>query len=837
MNSSSAIPENITGLNSEEVTQQRQKFGINKADDQASSRWWHSLLDIVKEPMFLLLLAVTFIYLLVGETSEAWFMLGALVAVSGISFVQDKRNRDALEVLRKLNAPQCKVIRDGQITVINSEELVVGDSAIAEEGDTIAADGTTLYTNDFSVNEAILTGESFPADKTTRDGNNHVFSGTMVISGMAIYQVTAIGNTTKVGQLGQSLGQMKEQKGNLQVHIQTFIRNMAIAGVIVFMLIWLYQYLHSGDVLASLLKGLTLAMSILPEEIPVAFTTFMALGSWRLINKGIIVKRLNTVETLGNASVICVDKTGTITENKMSVAAVYSFRTLQTAYGPDWKSEGIKEVIATAMWASEPMPFDPMEQHIHQLYASVVGMDERASYHMIHEYPLSGIPPLMTHVYANTNGNSRIIAAKGSPEGILAQCHQLSASERAVVMAQVDQFSAKGYRVLAVATAPPDTTDLPRTQQELPLKLCGLLAFYDPPKEHIASVFHSFYNAGINIKVITGDNTLTTRTIVSEAGLRNAEQSIEGNELMQLSPEALRKKVKEVNVFTRMFPEAKLKIIEALKAEGEIVAMTGDGVNDAPALKAAHIGVAMGQKGTEVAKHAAALVLSDDDLSHMTEAIAMGRKIYTNIRKAVRYIVSIHIPIILVVSLPLFLGWKYPDIFTPVHVIFLELIMGPTCSIVYENEPMESNTMSLPPEQPGTSFLSLKELGLSIIQGLVIAICVLLMYQYALSQGSDEQHTRSIVFTTIVVANIALTLSNRSFYYSFLYSLRNRNNLLGVVLAFTVTMLLLVLYIPALAGFFKLAPLEPAKMVLCILTGTASVFWFEIWKWIKRKSR
>ncbi|WP_436487068.1 cation-translocating P-type ATPase [Chitinophaga sp. ARDCPP14] len=823
------LPEHIKGLDEAAVTASRQQYGSNIPPEPVTSPLKAVLKEIMEEPMLVLLIAVTAIYFVMGELGEAYFMLAAIALVSGISFYQDSRSRKALEALEKMNEPLSKVIRNGELKSLPTSEIVKGDMMLVSEGNTINADGMIVHSNDFSVNESALTGEAYAVFKQSDSEDNKVYSGTVVASGLAICEVQEVGAQTKIGQLGEAILNIKEETTPLQLQIRQFVKWMAVAGAIVFLAVWLFNYIRSGSLTDSLLKGLTLAMSVLPEEIPVAFTTFMALGSRRLMQMGIIVKKIRTVEALGSATVICTDKTGTITENKMSLQAVYNgtdYTLYETGHFPS-------VLISTAMWASEPVPFDPMEKTLHRLYEEMTPLDERTNYTMVHEYPLEGKPPMMTHIFENAAGK-RLVAAKGAPEAIL-QVSNLPEKEKQMILDQVNILAAKGYRVLGVATSDFTGNNYPATQQELPFFFTGLLAFYDPPKSNISEVFRQFYQAGIKVKIITGDNAVTTRAIARQAGLQQADEAVNGDTLMQMNEKKMQQTLQSVNIFTRMFPEAKLAAINALKADNEVVAMTGDGVNDGPALKAAHIGIAMGKKGTEIAKQAAALILVNDDLSNMVDAIAMGRRIYTNIKKAVQYIISIHIPIILTVSLPLFLGWIYPNIFTPVHVIFLEVIMGPTCSIVYENEPIEENAMLQPPRPITQTFLSFREMNISILQGLIITAGVLTAYQWSVAQDAGELLTRSMVFTTLVLANIFLTLVNRSFYYSFIHSMRNRNKLMVAVIGITLLLLAAMLYIPPVARFFSITGLSPYELLLCTAISAASVLWFEIWKLGKRK--
>lgn len=826
------IPAHLTGLDEKEVTASRLRHGNNEQQKAIPHQWWHLLLDVLKEPMLVLLLATAIIYFITAQYGEAWFMLAAIIIVSGISFYQDNRSRKALAALEALNEPLSTVVRNGLVKQIPTADIVVNDLVIVEEGNTINADGSIVHSNDFSVNESSLTGEAWSAFKSADSDDNKVYSGTLVASGLAVYRVEKTGTATRIGRLGSSMQEIKEEPTPLQLQIRKFVKGMALVGIFFFVLVWLVNYVDSRDILNSLLKGLTLAMSVLPEEIPVAFTTFMALGSWRLMKQGIIVKQTRTVETLGSATVICSDKTGTITENKMTLHAVYAFSNRSLYESGNWDNDAARQVIRAAMWASEPVPFDPMEKTLHHVYESTLTNDERRNYIMAHEYPLEGKPPMMTHVFESKTGE-RIIAAKGAAEAIVA-VSQLSDAEKIGVKKIVNGLAEKGYRVLGVAGSSFRGKDFPSRQQSLPFDFIGLVIFYDPPKSNIQHVFKQFYDAGIDVKVFTGDNDATTMAIASHAGIRNASTAINGEALLKLDEPAMIKELHNNAIFTRMFPEAKLAAVNALKKDNQVVAMIGDGVNDGPALKAAHIGIAMGQKGTGIAKSAAALILVDDDLSKMVEAVAAGRRIYTNIKKAVQYIISIHIPIILTVSLPLFLGWVYPAIFTPVHVIFLELIMGPTCSIVYENEPIEKNAMQEPPRKMSNTFLSWKEMGISIAQGLIISASLLSLYQYMVQNGAGEELTRTMVFTTLIFANVFLSLVNRSFYFSFIESFSNKNILLIGIIFITLVLLVTMLYAGPVASFFKLVPLSFYQLGMCLGVSAVAVFWFEIWKWWKR---
>jgi Ca2+-transporting ATPase len=831
------MPENhlnIKGLSTEQVIQAREKFGLNKLDYKKGNTFLDTLKRIAQDPMIILLLVASSIYFISGKIGDGIFLAAAILFQTSISLYQYSRSKNALEKLKYYSQPNCKVIRNGEEIEIKSENLVIGDSLIIEEGTSITADGIIVHSNDFSVNESILTGESMSVFKDKKKEDNFIYSGTTVSSGLAIATITAIGNQTKLGKIGTSIETISEEKTPLELQIANFVKKMALVGAVVFVIVWAINYLHSQDLLNSLLQSLTLAMSILPEEIPVAFTTFMALGAWRLMKMGIVVKQMKTVETLGSATVICTDKTGTITENKMSLAKIFILKNNIFFDPKDELIEDEKELIKLAMFASEPIPFDPMEVALHQVYLEHHQIDDRPNYKLVHEYPLSGKPPMMTHIFEDDKGN-KIIAAKGAPEALI-EVSTLTELEKEQIHSAIHLMASDGYRVLAVGISTTKLKNYPKKQQDLSFQFKGIVAFHDPPKENIAQVLKDFYKAGIAVKIITGDNAATTTAIAKQIGFNGYEKNISGDELMKLNENDLQTCVMQTTVFTRMFPEAKLKIINALKANNQIVAMTGDGVNDGPALKAAHIGIAMGKKGTEIAKQAASLILLEDDLSKMVDAIAMGRKIYTNLKKAIQYIISIHIPIILTVFIPLALGWIYPNIFSPIHVIFLEIIMGPTCSIIYENEPMEKNTMFQKPKALSATFFNWNELSISIIQGLAITAGTLFIYQYAVINGYNEALTRTMTFTVLIAANIFLTLINRSFHYSILTTLKYKNNMVLFIIFITLAIVGLILYIQPLTSFFEFERLNLMQLSTCLTIGFVSVIWYEIVKLIKRKN-
>lgn len=818
--------ENMLGLSSSQVKESRLTHGSNITQNEKRSVFIDVLWGIVKEPMFLLLLVTCIIYFALGQYQDGFIMLAAICIVSGISIFQDYRSSNAVKALNQLASPRAKVMREGRLVQVPSEEIVVDDLVVLEEGMIIQADGELVSSNDLSVNESVLTGEPFSIAKSP-EADKNVYKGALITSGGGVMKVKAVGQQSRFGQIGTSLLEVKIEKTPLQQQISRFVKIMVLIGVIAFVIVVGFNYSLSGNLNSAFLQGLTLAMSILPEEIPVAFTTFLALGAYRLLKKQVIVKQPQYVETLGAATVICVDKTGTLTQNSMKLVTLYDAITEKEMNVSG--SEPIPgDLLEYAMWSSETVPFDPMEKAIHGFYQQTAATDLRPMFTQVHEYPLGGTPPMMTHIFRNAT-NKTIIAVKGAPEAVL-KCSNLPEASKLFFLQKSREYAAKGYRVLGVGKSTDEYKEWPARQEDFTFTFLGLIIFEDPIKSGIPQTIQIFRRAGIQVKMITGDYPETALAIATQAGLDTNGSLLTGEEVKNLSPEQLQQKLRAVNIFVRMFPEAKLKVVNALKATGEIVAMTGDGVNDAPALKAAHIGIAMGSRGSEVAKNAASLILANDDLSGMTDAIALGRRIYSNLKKAIRYIISIHIPIILIVTLPLLFHWTFTDVFFPVHVIFLELIMGPTCSIIYENEPAEKGAMLEPPRKISYSFLSFRQLFLSIMQGLAITLGCLALGWYYLRAGQQPETVRTIIFITLLFGNIFLTQLNRSFYYSVYTTMRYRNNLVPLVIAITLLFIVCVLYIPGIRVLFSLNEISPAMLGVCAIVAMVSTCWVEIVK-------
>jgi P-type Ca2+ transporter type 2C len=819
--------ENNFGLQEDRIPALQQRFGKNIFSLEKERRFVHILLEIVKEPMFLLLIAACIVYFVLGKTDEGFMMAAAMFLVAVISVYQDIKSTRALKALKELTAPMVTVLRDGIQKTIASTDLVPGDVILLEEGNKITADAMVIQENDLSIDESVITGESIPVEKSDSEGNNLLYQGTTINTGKCYAVVTAIGNNTVLGKLGKAVSSYTAPKTLLQQQIGMFVRMLAIFGVGAFCIIWLVNYFKTGDVVLSLLFGLTLAMASIPEEIPVAFSFFMALGAYQMSRLGIITRQPQTIENLGAVSVICLDKTGTITENKMQVKIIYDFETDSLIDFTSNNATYTGNVLEYAVLASEVNPFDAMEKTLIALNKMQFGNSIGNNLKMIYEYPLQGQPPMMTHVY-EVNGK-KIVAAKGAAERIIAICN-LDNESVEKINHQITSLTSNGYRLLGVSSAIHPAATLPKVQDDFNWKFEGLVALYDAPKKDIAVAFKEIYNAKIDVKIITGDYAATAVNIAGQAGVSDYLKFITGNEVMQMTAMQLQDAVKRINIFARMFPDAKLKVIEALKANGEIVAMAGDGVNDAPALKAAHIGIAMGKRGTEMARQASDLILTDDNASKILEAIKQGRKIFSNLKKAIRYVISIHIPIILTAALPLLLGWKYQNIFSPVHIIFLEIIMGPTCSVFFEREPVEANIMKLPPRKRDIGMFSFNELLISITQGIIITIGILMLYYVYMSSNHSLQETRTMVFTTLVLANIFLTFTNRSFTQNFIKTIRYKNNLVIPVFIISISFLAVIHLVPQARTLFELTTISSKDFMLSIGVAFSSVFWFEAYK-------
>jgi P-type Ca2+ transporter type 2C len=817
----------LQGLSQAQIVLLQRQYGKNVFRHSSPHRFLHILWNIAREPMFILLAISCSLYFVLGNINEGIMMAVAMMIVMAISLYQEVRSSHALKALKQFTEPKVTVIRNGIQVVISNEDLVPGDIIMLEEGAKVPADAEVVQSNDLSVNESIITGESLPVEKNQSKNKNLLYQGSTIDSGKCIARVTETGNNTVLAKIGKSIEGYASQKTLLQVQINRFVRSLALFGLLALFVIFLVNYVRYDHFATSLLFALTLAMSAVPEEIPVAFSSFMALGAYKMSKLGIISRQPQIIENLGSVNVICLDKTGTITENRMEVKSIYDYKNDATIDVGNGIEPGNEMVLRYAVLASESNPFDAMEKAIWNAWYLHVGDKNLRAQGMIYEYPLEGRPPMMTHVYQS--GNTFMVAGKGATERICTIC-RLDEFNKKKVLRQAQLLAAKGHRVLGVASAFHKESSFPESQDDFNWRFEGMVSMFDPLKKNIPEVLKKIYDAKIEIKLITGDYPETAINIAQQAGIQNPLRFYTGEEIINMNEEKLKTSVKTTNVFARMFPDAKLRVINAIKANGEIVAMTGDGVNDAPALKASNIGIAMGQKGTETAQAVSDLVLTDDNLEKIVLAVREGRKIYNNLVKAIRYIISIHIPIILTASLPVILGWRYPNIFTPIHVIFLELIMGPTCSIFFEKEPVEESIIQSGPRNPQRGLFTYEQLLISIVQGFMITAGVLSLYFIFMNFDHTIEETRTIVFTTIILSNVFLTFASRSFTKTLYYTSRYKNRLAPLVLIVSTVFLVVLHFVAPIRSLFQLVPITFFEFGICLSVAFVSVMWFEVYK-------
>ncbi|MDR3557326.1 MAG: cation-translocating P-type ATPase [Syntrophobacteraceae bacterium] len=833
----------FSGLTEEKVSDRLKEDGLNELPSSKPRSIFTIAFGVIREPMFILLLACGTIYLILGDLREALVLLGFVLVVMGITLYQERKTERALEALRDLSSPRATVIRDGELKRIAGREVVRDDILVLGEGDRVPADAVVLSCTSLAVDESLLTGESAPVRKvacaeasleTVLPGGDDlpfVYSGTLVIQGQGIARVKATGPRTELGKIGKALQQVEIEVTPLQRETGRLVRYLACLGILLCALVIITYGLTRGDWLNAFLSGVSLAMAMLPEEFPVVLTIFLALGAWRISQKNVLTRRVPAVESLGAATVLCVDKTGTLTLNRMSVTLIFaggSFHSFKN-HGSEPLPEGFHELVEFAILASQNAPFDPMEIALKKLGERYLGKTEHIhdNWEFVREYPLSKSLLSLSHVWRSPQSQDYVIAAKGAPEAIAELCHMEEAQGEEVVK-QVQIMAGQGLRVLGVAKSVSGKEGLPGGQHDFPFQFLGLLGFSDPVRPHVKDSIKVCSTAGVRVVMITGDYPATARSIAKEIGLISPGGVITGPELDKIDASTLRERMGSVNIFARVVPEQKLRLVNALKANGELVAMTGDGVNDAPALKAADIGIAMGGRGTDVARESAALVLLDDDFSSIVQAVRLGRRIFDNLKRAVAYIVAIHVPIAGLSILPVLFKW--PIILSPIHIAFLELIIDPACSVVFEAEPEDPDVMRRPPRNPKEPLFSKMLLTLSLLQGLSVLAILIAVYLFALFRGQGEQDARTLAFTSLIVANLGLILANRSWSRTALATLRKSNAAMWWVAGGATTFLGLVLYVPFLRGLFRFGVLHPVDLAICLASGIAGVLWFELLK-------
>ena len=845
-----SLPPALTGLNHSEVLARQASEGFNELPRPDQRTTLRIMLEVLREPMLALLLGGGLIYLLLGDLKEAIILLVFATMSVAITVVQESRTERVLEALRDLTSPRALVIRDGERKRIAGREVVRGDLVVLGEGDRVPADAVLVQCHDLQTDESLLTGESVPVRKVAaapgapfkglRPGGDDlpcVFSGSLIVRGSGIGEVTAIGIASEIGKIGQSLSSLETEPPRLRAQMQGLVRVFAMVGGAVSVLaVVLYGTLRGGW-LDALLAGIALGMSMLPEEFPVVLAVFMAMGAWRISRARVLTRRAAAIETLGSATVLCTDKTGTLTENRMSIAELRlpSGR----AFRPnDAKDAGLpaafQDLVESGLHASAPEPFDPMDKAFHELAGARRGGTQHLrgpEWKLAHAYGLRPDLLAMSQVWQGTDDTQRfVVASKGAPEAIAELCH-LSTEDRASLNTSINAMAKDGLRVLGVARASFVGTTWPESQHDFAFDLVGLVGLADPLRASVPAAVAECRTAGIKVVMITGDYPATARAIARQAGLE-ADDVVTGDDLHAMTDGALAQRVRTATVFARIMPEQKLRIVNALKSNGEIVAMTGDGVNDAPSLKAAHIGIAMGGRGTDVAREASSIVLLDDDFGSIVKAVRLGRRIYDNLRKAMGFIFAVHVPIAGLALLPLLFG--LPILFGPVHIAFLEMVIDPVCSLVFEAETEEDDVMRRRPRSPDEPLFSRHLIAWSVLQGGLAFVLVAAIFVTGHQRGMPDTELRALAFFSLVLTIVGLIFVNRSFSASLITAIRRPNPTLAWVLVSVTTMLGLTLLWPFAQGLFRFGPLHWDDLTLTLAAGAVVLVALELLKPIWR---
>lgn len=791
-------------------------------------------IDILREPMLLLLTATGATYLLLGNRLEAVALMGGILAVIGITLYQQQKTERTLYALRDLASPRALVIRDGISRRIAGREVVRDDLVVLVEGDRVPADGLVLSATNLRIDESLLTGESFAVRKVGRsdpaapehlggEDRPFVYSGTMVVSGFGMVRVTATGARTELGRIGRSIAELEIGRTRLQAEVDRVVRLLALAGLSVCGIVAISYGTSRGGWLAGTLAGLTLAISMVPEEFPVILTVFLALGAWRISQRHVLTRRIPAIETLGAATVLCVDKTGTLTMNQMAVAAVYAEGEVREIEERTELDQQFLRVVEFALLASKDEPFDPMERALQSLSERLEPKPRSSEWALKHEFPLTD--QLFVVANVRQSAGASLVALKGAPEAVIALC-RLNGTQAELVLRHVKAMADNGLRVLGVARSDATSAELPPSIDAFTFEFLGLVGLTDPVRLEVPGAIRECRDAGIRVVMLTGDYPATAVHVARQIGLPAPDVYLTGTDLAQLDDVELRHRIRGVNVFARMIPEQKLRLVTALKTDRDVVAMTGDGVNDAPALKAADIGIAMGGRGTDVAREAAALVLMDDDFTSIVSAVRLGRRIHDNIRKAMAYALAIHVPIAGLSLVPALLAW--PLVLMPVHVVFMEMIVDPACSVAFEMEPEEPDVMRRPPRDPRRRLFGRQLVSRSLLQGAGTLLVTLAALVIARLLGSTERDVRTLTFATLIVTNLVLISASRSRREPPVGAADTPNPAFRWLAALAVSALAVVLFVPPAREMFQLARPHANDLLACGAAGVAVVAWTKM---------
>jgi Ca2+-transporting ATPase len=821
------------GLSAQEAALRLSRDGPNELPGGHRRSLLQTVWHAVREPMFLLLIGCVLLYFLIGALHDALALAPFVLLVVGITVFQARRTENALAALRTLASPRARALRDGTVTALAARELVAGDVILVEAGDRVPADARLLDASALEVDESLLTGESvavmkhIAAPACADEPSGRIHSGTLVVRGHAVAEVVATGPRTEVGRIGASLAGIVPPKTPLQLEVAKLVRGVGTLGLAACVIVVVVYGLTRGDWLAGLLAGLTLALSMIPEEFPAVFTIFIALAAWSMARRKVLTRQPPAVEALSGVSVLCVDKTGTLTENRMRVQRlVVDGRHWHAGGSPAALPADFRRLVESGLLASSRRPTDPMELALQELEQASRAPATQPPHHgcrMLREYPLTTELLAVSQLWVDERSGRRFVAGKGAPEAIVELCH-LDSVRAAQALEHADIMAREGLRVLGVACGTVARDGQPERAQDIDFEFLGLVGFADPLRPDVARAVAECREAGIRVIMITGDHPETAAAIARQAGIAVAGRVITGSELDGLGDEALVQRLESASVFARTTPAHKLRLVEALKRRGEVIAMTGDGVNDAPALKAAHVGLAMGRRGTEVAREAAGLVIADDDFSSIVAGIRSGRRVFDNLRKATRYIVAVHIPIAGLSLLPVLLGW--PLLLLPAHVAFLELVIDPACSLAFEAEPEEPRIMRRPPRRLGDRMLDAASLRTAVLQGLIAFAAVAGVVLLARGRGYDDEVVRALGFTTLMLTNVGLILANRSLHRGLEAAVRTSNRPFWIVSVAAIGTLALILSTDMLRGLFRFGALAPADLAAVAVTAVATLLLF-----------
>jgi Ca2+-transporting ATPase len=824
--------QRLTGLTTAEALQRLKTVGPNEITTGGGRTLGQIVLETMREPMFLLLIGAAVLYLLLGDLAEGLFLVGGAVAAIGLVIFQEARSERALGALRELAQPHARVLRDRVERQIPTRDLVPGDILLIGEGERLPADGLLIAGDVLSVDESVLTGESAPVSKQPAAGaleqgaetapgaetGPFLFGGALVVRGQGVVQVSRTGEASALGRIGSSLAAIGHEPTPLQKTAGRLVAMLGLVALAFCGLVAVAYGLLRDDWIGGGLAGITVAISLIPEEFPMVLAVFLALGAWRLASHQVLARRSAVIETLGGATVLCVDKTGTLTENRMEVARVWSAEG-EFAVGSGASPTGAAaDLLRYAALASAVRPVDPMDKAVHALCRTAVAGDPLAEGEPERAWPLR--PELLAVIQLwRLPGEIRLAAAKGAPEAIFRLC-RLPQAEVDRLHGVIEAYAEQGLRVLGVASAR-SLGGFADEPQDVAFDFAGLVGFIDPLRAEVPAALKEARAAGIKVLMITGDHPATALAIARAAGIDTEAGVMLGAELDALSFEVLCERLKYVRVFARIIPEQKLRIVEALKADGEIVAMTGDGVNDAPALEAAHIGVAMGRRGTDVAREAADLVLLDDSFASIVGGVRLGRRIFSNLRRALTYITAIHVPIAGLALGPILLG--LPPLLFPMHVVLLELVIDPTCSLVFEAEPSEAVAMKRPPRRPNETLFGSAQVLIGLLQGTSVLVGVFCLYWWALTAFSGAQEeARGAAFLALVVGILVLALSE-SASSGRLFAPHRRTY--WIIVTAVAVVLTIVLTAPPVAALFDVALPSRDLLLLALAVGAVSGGW------------